>query len=270
MGDRRRPLIAVAGRVFPLGRIDRVLEPQVAVPTWYVESVNRAGGLGVVVLPEPGSAAGASAGPEATMDRCDGLVLTGGIDVDPSLYGQEPDPHTYGCDLTTDRYDLGLLRAALESGKPVLAICRGMQLVDVAFGGTLHQHIEPGPDGIRHGIPNGGGGSEVAYAIEAGSLLAEVMEVTEAVGRCHHHQAVDRVGDGLVVSARAGDGGVEGLEPAPGVRWPGASAPLVEPWLVAVQWHPEETTHADVTQQRLFDRLVDRAAEVATDRAAPA
>ena len=83
------------------------------------------------------------------------------------------------------------------------------------------------------------------------------MDTTEATGRCHHHQAVDRIGAGLVVSARADDGRVEGLELARGASWPGAADPLVDPWLVAVQWHPEETTHADVAQQRLFDRLVE-------------
>ncbi len=252
------PLIAVAGRLFPLGRIERVLEPQVAVPTWYVESVERAGGVGAVVLPRELPADG---GAEGIMGRFDGLVLTGGVDVDPALYGQDPDPHTYGCDLVMDRYDLGLLRAALEAGKPVLAICRGMQLVNVGFGGTLHQHLAPGPGEIRHGIPNGGGGSEVAYRIARESLLADVMDVTDAVGRCHHHQAVDRVGDGLIVSARADDGGIEGLEAGPGASWPGAAAPLADPWLVAVQWHPEETTHADPAQQRLFDRLVEAAAD---------
>lgn len=252
-----RPLIAVSGRLFALGRIERVLEPQVAVPTWYLESVNRAGGLGAVVLPEPLEPEGG----ESIMGRFDGLVLTGGVDVDPSLYGQEPDPHTYGCDLVMDRFDIALLRAALELGKPVLAICRGLQLVNVAFGGTLHQHLSPAAGDILHGIPNGGGGSVVDYSITPGSLLAEVMDVTHATGRCHHHQAVDAVAEALVVTARAGDGIVEAVELRPGASWPGAPAPLVDPWLLAVQWHPEETTHADVAQQRLFDRLVREAAE---------
>ncbi len=251
-----RPLIAVAGRLFPLGRIERVLEPQVAVPTWYLESVNRAGGVGAVVLPEPLEPQGG----ESIMGRFDGLILTGGVDVDPSLYGQEPDSHTYGCDLVMDRFDMGLLRAALELGKPVLAICRGLQLVNVAFGGTLHQHLSPAAGEMLHGVPNGGGGSSVDFALEPGSRLAEVMDVTEATGRCHHHQAVDAVADALVVTAQAGDGGVEGVELRAGASWLGAAEPLVDPWLLAVQWHPEETTHADVAQQRLFDRLVSDAA----------
>jgi putative glutamine amidotransferase len=255
--DPRPPLIAVAGRILPLGRIERVLEPQLAVPTWYVESINRAGGVGAVVLPqEPADEAQAA----AVIAGFDGLLLTGGVDLDPSLYGQAPHPKTYGTDIVMDRYDIALLRVALATGKPVLAICRGIQILNVAFGGTLTQHLEYGPDAtIRHGIPDGGGGSANSFSIKPDSLLAGVFGELEVEGRCHHHQAVDAVADGLLVTGVAADGGVEGMELAPGATWPGDPAPIPDPWLVAVQWHPEETTATDPVQQRLFDRLVEQA-----------
>ncbi len=182
------------------------------------------------------------------MARFDGLVLTGGPDVDPSLYGQDAAPETYDTDLMIDRFELALLDAALDAAKPVLAICKGHQLLNVAFGGDLDQHIT-GRDGLgRHGIPNGGGGSPVEYEIEPDSALAAAIGATTATGMCHHHQAVNRVGDGLRVVARAADGTVEAVE-------------AVEPrgWMVSVQWHPEDSAPAHRQQQALFDAFIAQA-----------
>ena len=158
-------------------------------------------------------------------------------------------PQTYGCDPVTDRFELALLQAAIDAGRPVLAICRGVQILNVAGGGTLQQHITDREGLLLHGRPNGGGGADIEVDVVAGSRLADALGGTRATGRCHHHQAVDRVGDGLVVTARSDDQIVEGLE---------REGP---PWVVGVQWHPEDTADRDPQQQALFDRFVSEAAK---------
>jgi gamma-glutamyl-gamma-aminobutyrate hydrolase PuuD len=146
-----------------------------------------------------------------------------------------------------DDFEIALLDAAVATGTPVLAICRGLQVLNVAMGGSLDQHL-PDQDGlIPHGVPNGGEGATHEISAAAGSRLASALGADVAYGRSHHHQAVARVGDGLVVTATAPDGVVEGLE------LDGST------WCVAVQWHPEETAATDATQQRLFDSLVAQA-----------
>lgn len=234
----------MTGRVYPLGRIERVLEPQVAVSVYYQEAIARAGGLGAVLLPAELEPDGDAA---AIIEPFDGLVVTGGVDVDPSLYGEEPDTHTYGCDLVLDRFDMGLLGAAVDAGKPVLAVCRGLQVLNVWRGGTLHQHITGRPGLVAHGVPAGGGGSPVAVSVTPGTRLADALGTDRATGRCHHHQAVDKPGASLTVVARADDGVAEGLE----LDGPG--------WVVGVQWHPEDSAGTDPVQQRLFDRFVAEA-----------
>ncbi|MEJ7585278.1 MAG: gamma-glutamyl-gamma-aminobutyrate hydrolase family protein [Acidimicrobiales bacterium] len=240
----RRPLIAVTGRRLAVGRVERWLEAAVASPALYVEAVARAGGLGVVLAPEVLDADGAG----VVVASFDGLLLTGGIDVDPGLYGQARVPETYGCDPAADAFELALLEAALAGGVPTLAICRGLQLLNVARGGTLRQHITGQPGLVPHGIPNGGGGSLVEVTVGAGSRLEGVVGAT-AVGFCHHHQAVERLGRGLRVVARASDGVIEAIEPVD-----------VAGFALAVQWHPEDTAGRDPDQQRLFDTFVGEAA----------
>ena len=238
-----RPLVLVTGRRLALGRVDRWLEPAIASPSYYVEAISRAGGVGPVLGPEPIDDASAL----ALVERFDGLLLTGGVDVDPTRYGQERAPQTYGCDDLLDGFELCLLRAAIALGRPVLAICRGVQVLNVAFGGTLDQHITDSPGLVSHGLPNGGGATDVTMVVEPGSRLAEALGTTperRATGRCHHHQAVDRVGEGLVISARASDGIIEALERAG------------DPWVVGVQWHPEDSADRDEQQQALFDRFL--------------
>lgn len=232
-----RPVVAVAGRVIPAERVERALEPQASIPTYYLEALGRAGAVGALLLPRAAEDEVA----EELVARFDGLVLTGGEDLDPSLYGEEPVPETYGYDAAIDRWEGALYRAAVALDRPVLAICRGHQLLNVLHGGTLEQHIT-GTDGrVAHGIPLGGGGSDVEMAIEPGSRLASALDGELApVGRCHHHQAVGAVGDGLRVVARAPDGTVEGLEPEG------------DGWVVSVQWHPEDSAMRDPVQQRLF------------------
>jgi putative glutamine amidotransferase len=227
--SERAPVIGVSGRRFPAGRLFK-----------------REDAVAVVLPPGPVDRAAAL----RRMGSLDGLVLTGGPDVDPSRYFADPHTSTYGVDDAQDTFDIAMLLAALELAKPVLAICRGLQIVNVAFGGTLHQHL-PDLDGLGpHGVPDGGGGTDNRFELVAGSLLATVVGATSMAGRCHHHQAVDRVGEGLAVVARTADGVVEGLE----------LTDEVGSWFVAVQWHPEETADEDRDDQALFDHLVEAAA----------
>ncbi|MHC1561478.1 gamma-glutamyl-gamma-aminobutyrate hydrolase family protein [Actinomycetospora sp. C-140] len=171
----------------------------------------------------------AGVAPTSVMERADGLVLTGGSDVDPARYGGVPDTSTSPLDPERDAREIALLAAARERGRPVLAICRGLQLVNVAWGGSLHVHLAEHAHTRRHEV-----------AIEPGTVLAGLYGVTASVNSVHH-QAVDRLGAGLTVTARAPDGVVEGVE-APG--------------LVGVQWHPEQL---DGAPQPVFRWLVDAA-----------
>jgi putative glutamine amidotransferase len=232
-----RPLIAVTGR--RLGVVDRWPHSHATVsPRGYLDSLTRAGAWPALIDPV--------GDPTGLLDRFDALVLTGGADLDPATYGQAAHEKTYSVNRVADDFELALARDAIARELPTLAICRGLQVLNVALGGTLHQHIpdHPGiePHG-RPGEPNGGRVQEVS--IDAGTLLAKVIGTNRAVATCHHHQAVDQVGEGLRVVARAGDAIVEGLELA------GAGG-----WLLAVQWHPEDTSATDPANQRLFDALV--------------
>ncbi len=244
MGERL-PIIGVTARRYAPGNPFRN-EAATAIQSAYLDAITRAGGLAVAVPPDPIDADQAA----ARVASLDALLLTGGVDVDPARYGHEPAPETYGVVDDLDQFEIAMLHAAIERATPVLAVCRGLQVVNVAFGGTLDQHIT-GRDGLgAHGIPAGGGGSTNEFVIEPESLLARVVGATTMSGQCHHHQAVADIGEGLVVSARTADGVIEGLELADDS--PG-------PWLVAVQWHPEETAAVNAANQCLFDHLVQAA-----------
>ncbi|MEU9450301.1 gamma-glutamyl-gamma-aminobutyrate hydrolase family protein [Streptomyces sp. NPDC048277] len=200
-----------------------------------IEAVWRAGG-------EPASIHPADTDVAGRLARFDGVLLPGGGDLAPYRYGAG-DTHesVYDVDDLQDTFDLEVARRALESGLPLLAICRGLQAVNVALGGTLEQDMG-GPDRthrhLRHPV-----------TVRAGSHVARALGEEKADASCYHHQRVDRLGDGLTVTATAADGTVEGLE-LPGARG----------WFTAVQWHPEDTAHEDPVQQRLFDALVRAAA----------
>jgi putative glutamine amidotransferase len=210
-----------------------------AIPRAYLDAVTRAGAQPVVVDPEGDLV--------PLLDRVDALVLTGGPDVDPDFYGEEPDPSVYGIDRAADNAELALARAAIDRSLPTLAICRGLQVLNVALGGTLLQHLPNVPGLGEHGRPGEtGGGYRHEILVSPDSLLHDVFGTTRVIGSCHHHQAVDKVGDGLRVTATAADGVVEGLE-------------VDGTWLLAVQWHPEDTAAEDPAQQALFDALVTRA-----------
>jgi len=237
VSDAVRPFVAVTGR--RLGEFSKWPHSHATVsPRGYLDALTRAGAWPALIDPV--------GDPTGVLDRVDALVLTGGADLDPATYGQAAHAKTYGVNRGVDDFELALARDAVARGIPTLAICRGLQILNVALGGSLHQHIpeHPGVDPHgRPGEPNGGRTQEVT--VEPGTLLAKVMGTNRPVATCHHHQSVSGLGDNLRVVARADDGIVEGLELADG-----------NGWLVAVQWHPEDTAATDPANQRLFDALV--------------
>jgi gamma-glutamyl-gamma-aminobutyrate hydrolase PuuD len=216
--------------------------PAALLPQSYIDVVVAAGGAPVLLPPEPAAA--------PAVDVLDALVLTGGSDIDPRHYGADPHPRTGPPRPERDVTELAALHHALRRGIPVLGVCRGAQLLNVALGGTLHQHLPDAVGHDRHGAhPPMFGPIEVALA--PGTVAESVLGATARV-RCLHHQAIDRLGDGLVVSGRADDGTVEAVELAG------------HPFVVGVQWHPEQ----DTKDLRLVQALVTAAAASVAARAA--
>jgi putative glutamine amidotransferase len=185
---------------------------------------------------------------ERVLDGLDGLLITGGKDVDPASYGQAPHSTTDEPGHQRDAWEFALLNAALKRGLPVLGICRGAQVLNVALGGTLHQHL---PDVIGHGGHRAGNAvfNTLPVRTVAGTRLAALIgESVDA--RCYHHQAIAELGEGLVASAWDADGVIEALE------LPGHGFAL------AVQWHPEES----LDDLRLFSAIVEAARSYASGR----
>ncbi len=207
------------------------------LPGVYIDGVTLAGGIAGLLPPQPVDAAIAA----RVLDGVDGLVITGGKDVDPAAYGHHRHPATEEPARERDAWEFALLEAALHRGMPVLGICRGAQVLNVALGGTLHQHL---PDVIGHSGHRQGDAvfAELTVSTVAGSRVHGLLGPS-VQARCYHHQAIDRVGRGLVVSAVDSDGVVEAVE----MGGPG--------FVVAVQWHPEES----LEDLRLFSGLVDAA-----------
>jgi len=207
--------------------------PAVLIPLAYVDAVEQAGGRAVVIPPS-------DEGVEETLEALDGIIFSGGADLDPSIYGADPHPETDAPQARRDAGELALLGLALERDMPVLAICRGFQLLNVARGGDLVQHLpeEVGNDKHKQ-VP--GKFAEHPVEIKGGSRLASIVGERSDV-TSHHHQALGRVGDGLVETAWAADGTLEGIED-PSRRF-----------AVGVQWHPEAGEDA-----ALFEALVKEA-----------
>ena len=230
--DRNRPLIGVTAYEVPASFSHWRDMPSMMVPAGYSHAVVEAGGLPVMIPP--------FAGTPQLLDRLDGLIFSGGSDLAAELYGQAQHPDTLGVIPHRDRSELELLGEALERDLPVLGICRGMQLLNVIRGGSLHQHLPELVDGSLHKAAPGTFATH-DVAIEPGSRLSQLLGARVQVHSCHH-QAPDRIGRGLAVTARAPDGVVEGIE-LDGARF-----------TVGVLWHPEE--HAELGGP-LFRALVE-------------
>ena len=219
-----------------------------STPTPYVDAVRRAGG-NPVLLP-PGNEAW-----RELLPLLDGIVVTGGTDIDPAEYnGDGGNPNLLSADHERDRSELTLVRHLLQQNDtPLLCICRGLQVLNVAAGGSLYEHI---PDVCDQDIHRNEEGlwEMQDVEVEADSLVAQVMSTTSLQTSSGHHQAVKELGGGLRVVAMAADGIIEALE------MPG------HPWLLAVQWHPEVTAERDSTQQAIFDALVEKARDLRKQR----
>jgi putative glutamine amidotransferase len=224
-----RPLIAIPARFSATASALRYAAEVNARAL--VEAVWRAGG-------EPAGIHPADTGTAARLARFDGVLLPGGGDLAPSRYGATGIHDTvYDVDTLQDTFDLDVARHALESGLPLLAVCRGLQVVNVALGGTLEQDMG-GPEREHRHLVH-------PVILEPGSLVARAAGAEKVDASCYHHQRVDRLGRGLRVTARAADGTIEALE-----------LPSADGWFTAVQWHPEDTAREDPAQQGLFDALV--------------
>lgn len=238
-----KPLIGIASDVSTStpGERDRAF-----VYTTYVEAIRRAGAVPVLIPPQPENAS-------SIVDDLDGLVLAGGEDCDPSVYGEERHPTTETMDPRRQSNDLTLARVARERGIPTLGICLGVQVMNVAAGGTLIQdidsvmqteieHVSEPSDRARHEV-----------IIEQGTQLSKILGDRELNVNSSHHQAIRDVGDGLRVTAHAPDGIIEGLEDPR------------HPFYVGVQWHPEDMP-GERSAEVLFGAFVDAARKHATQR----
>jgi putative glutamine amidotransferase len=188
-------------------------------------------------------------------DRLDGVFLTGGVDVEPSCYGEPRHERCGETDPPRDWTELALLRWAMRDGKPVLGVCRGVQVINVAAGGSLYQDLHAQyPQAIKHDcFPHAGGYTRTSLVhtvrIERGSRLGRILGSDEMTVNSMHHQAIKQLAPGLVASAFAPDGLIEGIEGSNGQ------------FLVGVQWHPEELVESDPVMRRLFSAFVSVAAE---------
>jgi putative glutamine amidotransferase len=201
-------------------------------PLSYVQAVQRAGGLVVMLPPDPLLVEE----PAAALDLIDGLILAGGADIDASSYGEEAHPETVDTVPERDAFEIALTRAAIERDMPVLGICRGMQLINVACGGTLVQHL---PEHLGHQehrrVIGSFDGSDHDVILTEGSLAANAAGETLHATKSHHHQGVERLGEGLLVS------GVSMLDDLPeAIELPDNR------FVLGVQWHPEADLESSV------------------------
>jgi putative glutamine amidotransferase len=239
-----------------------VTPPLIAIPTYHLGAGKVGNWEGAYALPEPYVAALRAAGartallppsqpaePGELLAPFDGLLLAGGGDIEPAHYGAAEHPAQYGTDPDRDELELELARAAVRLGTPTLGICRGVQLLNVAFGGTLVQHLPDLDGGDGHRVEHRDEAKQAMHGlrVEPGSRLAEAIGQLEAEGLSHHHQGLDRLGEGFRPVAWAPDGLVEGIERDDG-------------WVVGVLWHPESTARRDPVQRRLLRTFVEVAA----------
>jgi len=209
----------------------------IQLPAQYADAVRRAGGIPLLI--QPG---------ETRLDELftllDGIILSGGGDVDPTLYTEENHEEVYWVNQDRDEFEVMLTKQSLDSDMPLFCICRGLQILNVALGGTLIPHI---PDAVSDAVPHRQPPRDPILhevSINADSRLAEIMGGAIVNTASWHHQSIERLAEGLTVVGHAPDGVIEAVE------MPN------RPNLIAVQWHPELTAHEDVSQQRLFDEFV--------------
>ncbi|TMR95367.1 gamma-glutamyl-gamma-aminobutyrate hydrolase family protein [Nonomuraea basaltis] len=226
----QRPVIGITSYVEPATFTVWEGMTVALLPYMYVEQVVRAGGQ-PVVLPPAGD-------PASLVGGLDGLILAGGGDIDPARYGAEPHERTGYVREFRDEAEFSLMTAALEAGLPYLGICRGLQVLNVALGGSLHQHL---PDVVGHTehSPEPGRFGHLPVTPAPGTRLSKVLGTDPLTVPHYHHQAIDRLAPGLTVAATAEDGTIEAVELDSG------------PFTMAVQWHPEAAEDG-----ALFEALV--------------
>ncbi len=212
------------------------------LPAGYLESMFRAGAAPILLAPvDNGTLA------TAWLERLDGLVLTGGDDLDPKLYGGNAHPAVDGVDPARDSSEIKLTQYALDRGIPMLAICRGLQVLNVVLGGTLHEHL---PDAIGERVAHRAPDREATRhpcSIEPESRIRGILGVAVTDTVSWHHQGIKTLAPGLRPAAYASDGLIEAVELPD------------HPWCIGVQWHPEMSAAEDPVQQRLFDEFAKAA-----------
>ena len=212
---------------------------QIALNRDYSEAVRRSGALPVLLpLTEDTYIL------DGIFDRLDGMVFTGGADIEPAMYGQEKLPVCGETEPQRDGMEMYLLRRCLLAGLPFLAICRGFEVMNIAAGGTLYQDIETQrPDSVKHPCYDTPAEKVHAVSFVAGTKLRQIEDMPETRVNSRHHQGVREVGKGMTVSAYAEDGLIEGLEIPD------------HPFAIGIQWHPETLSAFTPEAQRLFDAL---------------
>jgi len=229
------PIVLLPGRLSP--EATGVREAAIASGRRYSEAIARAGGIALTVPPLESTLAHI----ESLVERADAVLLHGGGDLDPALYDQQKSTDTiYGIIAEHDAVELAIVRAAIASDTPVLAICRGIQVLNVALGGTLHQHL-------ADAIVGSDSHWDTYHPIEVveGSRVAQAMGTTQPTGgHSYHHQSIDRVAVDLKVVAHSKDRVIEAVEHR------------FATWIVGVQWHPEDDAATDAQQQGIFNSLI--------------
>jgi putative glutamine amidotransferase len=245
MSDRR-PVIGVVAALeqAKYGVWD---EPCVLLQYVYVQAIQRAGGMAILIPPDHALAQN----PDEILDRIDALLLAGGSDIDPATYGQEPLPQTTGIVAQRDEIELALITRAIDRDIPSLGVCRGMQMLNIARGGTLVQHLPDLVHSDEHRRHMGTFvGNEHDVQLERGSLAERAAGADLTMTKSHHHQAIDQLGEGLIVTGRStSDDLPEAIELADNT------------YVLGVQWHPE----ADAASQ-IIGSLVEQAKVSAATR----
>lgn len=234
---RTQPLILITTSTEP--HRDTLLRDDTLTGRNYAQAVVAAGGVPLLApTVDPATAAAYAA-------AADGLLLSGGVDVDPAEFGAQPEPGLGRVDAERDAFELAVYRAFRQAGKPVLGICRGIQLVNVAQGGTLHQHLPVVPRMLQHEQHDPTGAPLHPVRLEPDSLLARALGRDALRTNSYHHQGIDRLGPGLRAVGRTADGLVEAVEGLDGG------------FLLALQWHPEMSWRAYPDHHLPFRLLLD-------------